>query len=79
MIFNPTYSKLKEKYEYIWGITSNASNDIQQIVKINDYVYDAKTRYSYYHNRKQENFQVESTVRFMFDKEGKLIELYSQK
>lgn len=76
---NPTYSKLKEKYEYIWGITSNASNDIQQIVKINDYVYDAKTRYSYYHNRKQENFQVESTVRFMFDKEGKLIELYSQK
>lgn len=76
---NPTYTKLKEKYEFIWSITSNASNEIQQIVKINDYVYDAKTRYSYYHNRKQENFQVESTVRFMFDKEGKLIELYSQK
>lgn len=78
-IQNPTYTKLKEKYEYVWGITSYASNDIQQIVKINDYVYDMKTSYSYFHNRKQENFQVESTVRFMFNEEGKLIELYSQK
>lgn len=76
-IDNPTYTKLKNRYEYLWNITSNAKNNIKEITKINDYVYDMKTLFTYFNKRKQKELEVQSTVRFMFDKEGKMVEIYA--
>lgn len=73
---SPNYSKLKERYEYLWGFTSNSKNSIQSINKINDFTYDMRTIYSYYNQRKNKNFTVNSTVRFLFDSNGKIVETY---
>ena len=76
-IQDPSYKTLKDRYEYLWNITSNARNDIQDITKINDYVYNMKTSFTYFNKRKQEELQVQSVVRFMFDEDGKMVEVYA--
>jgi hypothetical protein len=75
-ITNPSYSKLKERYEYLWGFTSNSKNSIQSIDRINDFTYDIRTIFSYYNRRKNKNFTTNSTVRFLFDSNGKIVETY---
>lgn len=72
----PTNTQLKNRYEYLWGFTSNPKNHIQKIEKINDYTYDLKTRYTYYNQKKAQDISVESVVRFLFNSEGKIIETY---
>lgn len=73
---SPSYSKLKERYEYLWGFTLNSRNSIQSIDKINDFTYDIRTIYSYHNLRKNRNFTSDNTVRFLFDSNGKIIETY---
>lgn len=75
-INNPNYSNLKNRYEYLWGFVSNSKNYVQSIDKINEYTYDLKTNYKYYNERKKKEFSVNSTVRFLFDSNGKVIETY---
>src|SRR5690606_27786282 len=75
-ITDPSYSKLKNRYEYLWGFTSNSKNYIKSSDKINDYTYDLNTRYTYYNHRKGREFSVNSTVRFLFDENGKIVETY---
>lgn len=76
-ILNPTYSRLQKKYSIVWSITSNARNNILSIHKINDYTYDLITDFSYYHIRRHKDEKVKTTVRFLFDKYGKIIETYN--
>jgi S1-C subfamily serine protease len=54
-INNPNYSKLKNRYEYLWGFVSNSRNYINSIDKINEYTYDLNTNYKYYNERKRKN------------------------
>ncbi len=75
-INDPSYSKLKNRYEYLWGFTSNSKNYVKSIEKINDFIYDLNTEYTYYNHRKEQEFTVNSTVRFLFDDNGKIIETY---
>lgn len=75
-IINPSYSNLKERYEYLWGFTSNSKNSIQSIDKINDFTYDMQTIYFYYNQRKNKSFTTNSTIRFLFDSNGKIVEIY---
>ncbi|MCW5521119.1 trypsin-like peptidase domain-containing protein [Aureitalea sp. L0-47] len=75
-ITEPTFAKLKNRYEYLWGFTSNSRNYIQSIEKINNYTYDLKTNYKYFNERKGREFSVHSTVRFLFDSNGKIVETY---
>lgn len=72
----PNYFKVKNRYEYLWGFVSNAKNNIKSIEKINDFTYDLNTNYTYYNERKEKDFSVNSTVRFLFDTNGKIIETY---
>lgn len=78
-ITDPSYSKLKNRYEYLWGFTSNSKNVVKSIDRINDYIYDLETKYTYYNHRKEREFTVNSTVRFLFDDNGKIIETYGVK
>ncbi|WP_055445533.1 S1 family peptidase [Lacinutrix himadriensis] len=75
-INKPNYSNLKKRYEYLWGFVSNSRNYIKSIEKINEYTYDLNTNYKYYNERKKKEFSVNSTVRFLFDSNGKVIETY---
>lgn len=75
-LYNPNYSKLKNRYEYVWGFVSNAKNHIKSINKINDFTYDLNTNYTYYDEKNDKDFSVNSTVRFLFDTNGKIIETY---
>lgn len=73
---NPTYSQLQNRYEYLWGFTSDPKNNVKSIKKINDFTYDLNTTYTYYNQKKAQDFSVESVVRFLFDSDGKIIETY---
>ncbi|MCB0744757.1 MAG: trypsin-like peptidase domain-containing protein, partial [Ignavibacteriae bacterium] len=75
-IKTPNYSNLKNRYEYLWGFVSNSRNYVKSIDKVNEYAYDLNTNYKYYDERKKKEFSVNSTVRFLFDSNGKIIETY---
>jgi hypothetical protein len=75
-INNPTYDDLKKRYEYSWRITSDSKNTILRIDKITDNTYDLISSFEYYSNKKQERITKESRVRFIFDNNGKISEVY---
>ncbi len=75
-INTPNYSKIKNRYEHFWSFISNARNTIKSIDKINDYTYDLYTNFQYYHLKKETEFSVDSRVRFLFDSNGKIVEVY---
>ena len=72
---NPSYNSLKTQYEKIWSITSDSKNKIKEIVKLGDNIYYLYNDFSYYHIKKGKYLKVSSTVRFVFDKNGKIIEV----
>jgi hypothetical protein len=76
-IKNPNYSILKSRYEDVWGFTTNPKNLVKTIEKINDYTYDVQTNFTCYNQRKKKEINVNSTLRFLFDSNGKIIEIYS--
>lgn len=78
-IDNPNYSKLKNRYEYLWNITRNSRNTILDIKKINEFTYDLETEFEYYNIKKKMVITVHSYVRFLFDNNGKIIETYEIK
>ncbi len=73
---NPTYSKLKIQYEGAWNSTSYSKNHIDKIVKIDDNTYDLYTRFEYFRIKKGVTKTTESQLRFVFDTNGKISELY---
>ena len=75
----PTYGDLKDKYEYIWSFTRNSKNKIRRIEKISEYIYDLYTQYEYYNLKKKRSFSLNSTVRFVFGKDGKIIKAFGLK
>jgi len=76
---NPDYYTLKNRYEYIWGITSNAQNYVQSIEKGSEDTYYLHTNYQYYSIKQQQTMSVNSVVCFVFDSTGKIVELYDLK
>lgn len=75
-ITNPDYSSLKKRYEYIWSISSNGTNNIESIRKVTNSVYELHTNYSYYSSKKGRTINTYSEVRFVFDENGKIVETY---
>ncbi len=73
---NPSYADLKKRYEYSWSITSDSKNTIHRIDKIAENTYDLISSFEYYSNKKQERITKESRVRFIFDNNGKISEVY---
>lgn len=76
---NPGYEELKDRYEYYWEFVLDAKNHVKSIKKINEYTYDLKANYKYYNKKKQKDFSVNSAIRFLFDSDGKIIEIYEIK
>jgi S1-C subfamily serine protease len=73
---NPTYDDLLNRYQYVWGKTSQSRNIITDIRKITDRTFDLYTEYEYYDRRRERTISKSSRVRYHFDGSGKIDEVY---
>lgn len=73
---NPNNQQLKNIYKKSWENLLNSKNHINRIEKINENTYDLYTNFKYTlksNNKKKEKFSI---VRFKFDNDGKIIQIY---
>jgi hypothetical protein len=75
-IINPSKQVIRNQYKKSWKITSSTKNHIQDIKKITDNIYDLYTEFEYYNKKKKKRLSVNSRIRFVFDKSGKLYKVY---
>jgi hypothetical protein len=73
---NPTYDQLKSQYEKSWNYTDNSSNTIKSIIKIKEKTYDVNLDFSYFHKKDNIYKVANSDVRFVFNDNAKIIEVY---
>ena len=73
---NPTYDQLKSQYEKSWIYTNNSSNTIKSIIKIKEKTYDVNLDFSYFHKKDNIYKVANSDVRFVFNDNAKIIEVY---
>lgn len=74
-IKNPSKEELKKQYEKSWRITSETKNEIRSLVRLDKYTYYLNTDFSYYNINKEEWFEVNSTVRIVFNDVGYIVEI----
>ncbi|TLU83196.1 MAG: hypothetical protein FDX30_09065 [Chlorobium sp.] len=77
-ITNPKKTQLINRYQHIWGITSNSKNNIQSIEKIDNLTYLLNTIYTYQNLKQNRTITQNSVVRYVFGDDGKIIEVYGQ-
>ena len=75
----PTRSEINKQYEIAWKATLYSSNEIVNIEQIDTYTYDMQTIFTFYNNKKLQEQTIYTTVRFVFDEQGKIIETYNLK
>ncbi|WP_242203229.1 trypsin-like peptidase domain-containing protein [Aestuariivivens insulae] len=73
---NPSYDDLSNAYYKSWKATSNSTNKVISINKESERIYDVNLDFKFYHKRKEEWKTVNSTVRFVFGQNDKIIEVY---
>lgn len=73
---NPSYDDLSKAYYKSWNTTSKSSNKIIRINKEWERIFDVNLDFKFYHKRKEEWKTVNSTVRFVFGQNDKIIEVY---
>src|SRR5690554_4945869 len=73
---NPSYDDLNKTYYKSWSITSNTSNKVNSITKEWERIFDVNLDFTFYNTKKQEWKTVNSTVRFVFGQNDKIIEVY---
>lgn len=72
----PTYDELKAEYEKTWGKTENNEHSNVRINKVSDNTYDVMSTYSFFSLKDQKQKRVDSKIRFVFNKENKIIRSY---
>jgi len=76
---NPSYDDISKAYYKSWKTTSKSSNSINSINTEWERIYDVNLDFKFYHNKKKEWKTINSTVRFVFGQNEKLIEVYGIK
>lgn len=72
----PTYDELKAEYEKTWTKTENNEHSNVRINKVSDNTYDVMSTYAYFSLKDQKQKRVDSKIRFVFNKENKIIRSY---
>ena len=72
----PSYTELKDDYIKSWGRTSYSKNTIQNIEKIDDFTFDVYTDFEFLQYNHEDSKNVNSVLRFVLDKDGKIVELF---
>ncbi len=75
-IINPTLQEINDRYQYIWGITRYSKNQIISIEKQGESRYILFTRFEYVANNRQKINIKDNRVRFVFDDNMKINEIY---
>jgi len=73
----PTPEQLKKEYRASWDRSSYAINENARFNEIDHRTYEVSVDYRFYQNSRGEEKTVKSTLRFVFDEEGKIREVYS--
>ncbi|RYD98420.1 MAG: hypothetical protein EOP54_07650 [Sphingobacteriales bacterium] len=72
----PTYDELRAEYEKTWTKTENNEHSNVRINKVADNTYDVMSTYSFFSLKDQKQKRVDSKIRFVFNKENKIIRSY---
>ncbi|OJV56303.1 MAG: hypothetical protein BGO31_14530 [Bacteroidetes bacterium 43-16] len=72
----PTYDELKAEYEKTWSKTESNEHSNVRINKVADNTYDVMSTYSFFSLKDQKQKRVDSKIRFVFNKENKIIRSY---
>jgi hypothetical protein len=75
-IIKPTRDDLLNRYNYVWAKITQSRNIIKNIEKINDNTYDLHTEFEYFEIKSNRTISKNSKVRFHFDGQGKIDEIY---
>jgi serine/threonine protein kinase len=72
----PSYDKLKKEYLASWNRSQYSRNNIQQIEKINDLTFNVYIDFEFLQYNHENEKHVNSELRFVFDENGKIMEMY---
>lgn len=76
-IYNPNYMELLATYKRSWSKISDPSNDVIDIKNVSTNTYDVNLNFSFQLLSNGTHKSHRSTVRFVFDKNGKILETYA--
>ena len=68
--------ELKRLYLNSWKKTSYSKNEVKEIKKINDNTYILQTHFTFFYIKKGVEKEIDSKVKFVFDKNGKIDKVY---
>jgi hypothetical protein len=74
---NPSFSMIRSEYEASWRKTDYAINENPVFQMIDEYTYNVKVDYRFYLISSQQEKTIVSNLRFVFDDNGKIKEVYS--
>lgn len=75
----PTEDELINAYQKTWEITKDNKNTNIRIKKVSDNTFDVSNTYSYFSLKEQKSKTVNSTIRFIFDEDNKIVNTYGLK
>jgi len=73
---NPNLDEVRKRCSSLWCITSNTKNIVKEIKPLGEEIFDLYTEYEYYDLRLKKTISKTSRVRFHFDSNGKIDEMY---
>jgi hypothetical protein len=72
----PSRIELTQQYKKAWNYTENAQNLVQSIERVNINTCILKTNFRFFDKKRNQFRNIESKVKFEFDKENKIIATY---
>ena len=73
---NPTYGKLNKEYNASWNRSAYSKNNVLEIKKIDDLNYQVSIDFEFLQYNREDVSHVNSELRFVFDENGKITEMY---
>lgn len=73
-IYNPSKLEIANHYQNSWKHSKNAQNIVRSITKVNSNTYILNTSFRFFDKRTQEYKSYDSNVRFVFDRQNKIVE-----
>ncbi|NTU97295.1 MAG: hypothetical protein HGA62_05725 [Chlorobiaceae bacterium] len=78
-ILSPTLIQLQKRYQNVWSNVENANNTIISIIAIDENTFDVMTRFSYTRISDAKNYSKISRVRYIFNADNKITDIYEIK
>lgn len=75
----PTKEALRKSYAFVQKRTLDPSNEVIDIAKRENHTYDLQTNFTFIDRRKSTRKSAKSTIRFVFDEKGKILETFQLK